>query len=166
MYRSSVERSYPPRWRVAVAFVLVPALTALSFAIAIPLYAGLPSLMERVWRSALFYGLFGAYPSALVLGVPAYFVLRRHFAPRLINCALAGAGVAASPWLLLTMVSAPDQASIGERATVVNGSYTAFGWLMNAQSIGEIGLAGAVAGALFWVISAAGIRGGKVALNQ
>jgi hypothetical protein len=162
MYRSLPERTYPPHWRVAAAFILVPAFAALSFAIAMPLYAGLPMMAERIWRSALVYGLIGAYPPAVVIGVPAYFALRRHFDPHFINCAWVGALVATLPWMFLTLVSTPDQASIGDRATVINGSYTAFGWLMNAQFLGEIALAGAIGGALFWVIAAAGSGAGKV----
>jgi hypothetical protein len=161
MYRSLPERTYPPRWRVAVAFLFIPALAALSVALAMPLYAGLPTMTERVWRSTLVYGLVGAYPPALVLGVPAYFMLRRHFEPRLISCALAAPIVAALPWLFLTLVSAPDQASIGDHATIINGSFTAYGWLMNAQFVGGIGLAGAAGGALFWAIAAAGRGVGK-----
>lgn len=162
MCRSLPERTHPPRWRVAFAFLVVPALAALSFAFAMPLYAGLPTTTDRVCRSALVYGLVGAYPAALLLGVPAYYMLRRHFEPRLISCALAGTVVTALPWLFLTLMSAPGQASIGDRATVINGSYTAYGWLMNAQFVGEIGLAGAIGGALFWARAAAGSGIGKV----
>jgi hypothetical protein len=162
MYRSLPERTYPPHWRVAAAFLVVPAFAALSFAIAMPLYAGLPTMAERIWRSALIYGLVGAYPQTVVFGVPAYFVFRRHFGPHLINCAGVGAVVATLPWLLLTLVSSPDQASIGNRATIINGSYTAFGWLMNAQFLSWVALAGAIGGALFWAIAAAGSGAGKV----
>lgn len=162
MYESLPERTYPPRWRVALAFLLVPGFAALTFAIAMPLYAGLPTVSERIWRSALIYAVVGSYPPALVLGVPAYFVLRRRFEPRLINCASAGAAVAALPWLLLTLVSVPSQSSDGGRDTVVDGYYTAYGWLLNAQFLGEIALFGALGGALFWAIAAAGSKAGRV----
>lgn len=162
MYGSLPERTYPPRWRVAAAFLLVPAVAALSFAIVMPLYGGLPNMADRIWRSAWVYALVGAYPPAVVFGIPAYFALRRHFDPRLINCALVGAVVATMPWLFLTLASTPSQASSDNRATVINGSYTAFGWLMNAQFVGEIAIFGALAGALFWAIVAAGIGAGKV----
>jgi hypothetical protein len=128
----------------------------------LPLYAGLATMTERVWRSWIIYALVGAYPTAIVLGVPTYFLLRRRLEPRLGNCALAGSTVAVLPWFFLTLAGAPTQASIGERATVINGSYTAYGWLMNAQFLGVIGLAGAVGGALFWAIAAAGSGAGKV----
>lgn len=162
MYMSLPGRLYPPNWRVAAAVILVPAFAAVSLAIAMPIYDGLPTMAERIWRSALVYAVIGAYPPAVVFGVPAYFVLRRHFDAHLFNCALVGAVVATLPWMFLMLVSAPDQASIGNRATVINGSYTAFGWLMNAHFLGEIALAGALGGALFWAIAVAGSTAGKV----
>ena len=56
----------------------------------------------------------------------------------------------------------PFQASIGDHATVIDESYTAFGWLTATQLLGEIALARAVGGALFWVIAAADSGTGKV----
>ena len=162
VYSNLSERTYPPLWRVAAAFVLVPGLAALSIALAAPLYAGLPSITERIWRSAVAYGLFGAYPPAIVFGVPAYFALRRRFEPRFTNCAIVGATVAALPWTFLTFVSTPNQASIDNRATVINGSKTVFGWLMEAKFLSGIALCGALGGVLFWVIAAAGSGAGKV----
>ncbi len=164
MYRTRPERTYPPAWRIVAAFVLVPGLAALIATLSVPLYAGLPSLADRIWRSTVVYGLFGAYPAAIVLGIPAYFLLRRNFDPTLASCALTGAVVAAAPWAFLSMASTPDEASIGGRATVINGSKTAFGWLTEAQFIGRIALLGALAGALFWAIAAAGSGAGKVRL--
>lgn len=162
MYSSLHDRTYPPHWRIAAAFLLVPAFAALLFAIAMPAYDGLPTMAERIWRSALIYGLVGAYPPTIVFGLPAYFALRRRFDPSVFNCALVGAVVATLPWMFLVLVSPPDQASIGGRATVINGTYTAFGWLMNAQTLGPIAVAGALSGALFWAIAAAGSGAGKV----
>lgn len=152
----------PPRWRVAAAFLMVPALAALSIAIAMPLYSGLPSMTERIWKSALAYGVFGAYPPTIIFGIPAYLVLRKHFKPRLINCAFVGAFVAALPWALLALASTPDQASIDDRATVIDGSKTAFGWLMDAQALAQIALFGALGGFLFWARAIAGSGAEKV----
>lgn len=119
-------------------------------------------MAERVWRSALVYAVIGAYPPAALFGIPAYFALRRHFAPHITNCAIAGAVVASLPWAFLTLVNTPDQAIIDNRTTVINGSKTAFGWLMTAQLLGEIALFGALGGALFWAIAVAGSGAGKV----
>lgn len=162
MYQSLPERLYPPTWRVIVAFVVVPGLTAFVVALWMPLYAGLPSFAERVWRSTIMYSLFGAYPATTVLGIPAYFMLRRHFAPKLANCSLVGAAIAALPWAFLSVASAPDQASIDGRATVINGARTIYGWLTATQFIGQVALFGALGGALFWAIATAGSGAGKV----
>lgn len=136
-----------------------------------PLYAGLPTTTERLIASAKLYALVGAYPPTLLLGVPAYFVLRRHFAPRLLACALAGAGVAAIPWLLLVLAARPTTASIGGRATVIDGQYTAYGWLVNGSFLGEIALVGCAAGLVFWAIagsrfSQSNVRNGSKAATR
>lgn len=156
------QRTYPPLWRVAAAFILVPALAAFLLAIPLPLYEGLPSMPERIWRSALIYAVVGAYPPAAIFGIPAYFFFRGRVEPNVVNCGLVGAVVAALPWVFVAFFSSPDQASIGSRATVIDGSKTTFGWFMDVVSFGEIALIGAFGGALFWVIAAAGSGAGKV----
>jgi hypothetical protein len=141
--------------RVIAAFVLTPFLAALAFAAAFPLYGGLPHYLDRVVRSAMLYWIFGALPWALLFGIPAYLVLKKVLLPRLLWCALAGAIIAALPWLLLGLNPSADQASVGGRATVINGDYTAFGWQQFAQSILVIAAGGAAGGAIFWLIAAA-----------
>ena len=165
MYQSIPERTFPPIWRVLAAFIIVPGVAALFMAMVMPAYAGLTDPVERVWRSAWAFGLFGAYPATIVLGLPACFMFRRHFSPSLINCSLAGAFVAAIPWAVIVLLSSADQADIDGRPTVINGSKTAFGWLMDAQFLGQIALFGVLGGALFWAIAAAGSGAGKV-LNE
>ena len=145
----------PPAWRVVAAFVVAPGAAALVMAAATPLYAGLDP-GERLWRSAATFAAFGAYPAALVLGVPACFLLRGRLAPSLVNCASAGAVIAALPWFALSLLSGPDQASIDGRATVIDGSRTAYGWLTQATFLGGIALFGALGGAVFWLVAAAG----------
>lgn len=161
MYTATPRRTYPPAWRIIAAFVLVPAASALLMAILMPAFDGISDPLERVWRTAVIFALFGAYPTTLILGVPAFFMLRRHFDPKLINCVLTGAVVAALPWLILTTLSQPDSASIGGRSTVIDGSLTPYGWLTNLTFVGQIGALGAVGGSLFWLIAAAGSRVGR-----
>ena len=162
MNTADSERTYPPAWRIIAAFLIVPGATALLMALLMPAYDGIADPLERFWRSALVFGVVGAYPPTIVLGVPAFFMLRRHFYPKLLNCSITGAAVAATPWLILSTLSQPDSASIGGRATVTDGSLTAYGWLTNLTAVGQIAAIGAVGGALFWVIAAAGSRVGKV----
>ena len=124
MYASRPQRTYPPTWRIVAAFLIVPGAAALLMATVMPAYEGISNPLERIWLSAYAFAVFGAYPTTVILGIPTFFILRRHFDPRLINCSLAGALIAALPWFLLSTFSLPDSASIGGRATVINGSLT------------------------------------------
>lgn len=143
--------------RVLLAFLVVPGLAALLMATFQPAYDGLESYLERVWRTAVIYGLFGAYPTALIFGVPAFIILRDRIDGTWLNCALVGAGVAAAPWLAIILLAPnADQASIGGRATVVDGARTVFGWLNDLQSVGFIAIFGVFAGLFFWLIATGG----------
>lgn len=144
---------------MALAFILAPGCAALLLAITTPAYEGLSDWSERVWRTAVAFSVFGAYPAAIVLGLPGYFMLRRHLSARPIACAITGFVVAALPWAFLFLAGpGASDASIGERATVINGHTTAYGWLNHAGFVLTIGLIGAVGGFVFWAIAAAGHR--------
>ncbi len=122
-----------------------------------PGYEGLQSYWERIWRTAVLFGIFGAYPTTLVFAGPAFLLLQGRLAANWINCVVAGAVIAAGPWFLLSLLGpAADEASIGERATVINGTRTAYGWLVEFQYIGEIAVFGAIGGLLFWLIATGG----------
>lgn len=147
----------PSRCRVILAFAIVPGAAAFAMAAIEPLYAGIDSHAERIWRTALTFALFGAYPSALIFGAPTYVFLRRRIAATWINFSLAGAFVAAIPWLLVVLLGPQaDQASIGNKTTVIEGSRTFYGWMSDLQLVGQIAMFGALAGLLFWAIVAAG----------
>lgn len=151
----------PPRWRVVAAFLLAPALASVVVASVAPLYAGLPSLNERIISTAFIYAVIGAYPPTLVLGVPAYLILRKRVAPTIWACAFVGAVVAAAPWVVVASLANPDFASVDGRATVVHGVKTLWGWLGVAKTAGMLGLCGAAGGALFWLVAAAGVQASK-----
>ena len=145
------------RWRVVCAFAIVPGVAALLFAFVQPLYQGL-GYVEQVWRTALVVGLV-AYPLGLAIGVPAYFFLRERLEATWLNCSLAGALIAALPWTLLVMLGpSADQASIGGKATIIDGTKTLYGVLLDLQFIGTIALFGAIAGLVFWAIAAAKLK--------
>ena len=147
------------RLRLIVAFTIVPGAAALMMAAIEPAYAGIDSQFERVWRTTIVFALYGAYPSALIFGVPTYVFLRQKVAPSWFSSTLAGAFVAALPWLLIVLFAPEaDQASIGGKATVIDGSRTFHGWVSDLQLVGQIGLFGAIAGLLFWAIVAVGHR--------
>jgi lysylphosphatidylglycerol synthetase-like protein (DUF2156 family) len=145
----------PARWRVLLAFALVPGLAAVGLAAAQPAYEGLDSFAERVWRTALIFSIFG-YPLGWAVGIPTYVFLRHRVRPTWLNCSLASAFVAALPWAILVFLGpSADQASVGGTPTVVNGNRTLYGLLFDLQMIGIIALCGALAGLLFWAIAAA-----------
>ncbi|WP_165899621.1 hypothetical protein [Sphingomonas sp. PP-CE-1G-424] len=158
------ERSYPPIWRIIAAFLIVPGVAALVMAIMMPAYDGISDPLERIWRSALVFAVVGAYPATVILGLPAFLILRRRFEATLLNCSLTGAVAAALPWLILSSLITPDSASTGGRATVLHGSLTPYGWLTNLTFIGQIALFGAGGGMLFWLFAAAGWKIEKVDL--
>ena len=159
MYEPWSIRHYPPLWRIALAFLVAPGAAAVFMSLVAPAYDGLPTAIERLTATAKIYALMGAYPTAIFLGVPAYFMLRRHFSPRPMTCALVGGVVAAMPWLFLIIVSSgASSASIDGRATIIDGRYTAYGWLMNLSFVGQIALVGWTAGLLFWAVAAAGFK--------
>ena len=150
------QRSVPPWWRVLLGFLVAPAAAALLAATLQPGYDGLPNFFERVWRTAVFYGVFGAFPTAMFIGLPAFFLLRHRLAPTAINCALVGAIIAALPWTVITLLpQAADEASIGGRLTIIDGQLTAYGWLMQGKFVGAIALFGFAGGVIFWVVVAA-----------
>jgi len=138
----------PPIWSVALGFSLGPGVAAALFAVASPLYAGLPDLADRIVRTAVAVA-WVVYPVAVTIGLPLYFVLRKRARPTALNCAVAGGFVAALPWLLLSIIT-PDEASTGDVVTVHNHLRTTAGWLELLQFVGGISILGAVAGLVFW----------------
>lgn len=145
----------PAAWRVAVAFVAAPLVVAVGLAWAEPPYGG-PDRMRRVVEAGIAYALVGAYPPALLLGVPAFLALRRRLRPTALNCMLVGAAVAALPWLLLgPLLPGSDDATIMGRATRIDGRTTPWGWFLLARFVAMTAGAGAVGGAVFWLTAAA-----------
>jgi hypothetical protein len=153
------DRDQPPRWRVIAAFLIAPLVSAFALACYLPAYDGLPHTSDRIIRSTALYCFFGGYPSALVVGVPAYLLLRRRLKPTWLNCTIAGAVVAAAPSLLLMIVPTPGAfEQTGEHITVLNGVRTAWGWMEGLQGVAGIGAVGLIGGLAFWLIAVAGWR--------
>lgn len=146
-------RPSPAFWRIALAFVGAPFVAAAAMAFAQPLYAGLPELSDRIWRTTVAYVLFGAYPTAIVFGLPAYLTLKRRFSLSLLNCIWAAAAVATFPWTLMGLVSQPEYAFSGGHVTDVDGSKTVWGWIGLMQMSLSMGFFGGIAGATFWFIA-------------
>lgn len=86
-----------------------------------------------------------------VLELPIYFAARARRNDTPMVAAVMGFIVgAAIPAILIFGGPAADKASIGDTATVINGSYTAAGWLENFAFTGLFGLVGVGAALAFW----------------
>lgn len=155
--------AYPPKGRLIAAFVLAPLASALAFACFEPLYAGLPSYLDRVFRTFLMFSLVGGLPTAAVVGVPTFLVLRRRLQPTAFNCILAGGVVAALPWLILLPIPNGTNYSFDDgHVTILNGHRTLWGWIYGAQSILQVAAFGLIGGMTFWLIATMGLRRSKV----
>jgi hypothetical protein len=89
---------------------------------------------------------------AVCLGLPVYLAARAARNDTPVVAAVMGFIVGAVIPAILILASAPDQASVGDTATVIDGSYTAAGWLQNLAFIGLFGLLGVVGSLVFWFI--------------
>jgi hypothetical protein len=141
---------------VALGFIIAPAFAALLMAAWLPGFDGLPQI-QAFWRSAWLYALVGAYPPTIMLGVPAYFALRRHVANSLINCMLVGAALPVLFWGLLSFL--PPGAgweSVGGKAVVIDGHRTLYGWLLVVRDLATLAALGATAGLVFGLIAIGG----------
>ena len=138
---SHPSRPQPPAWRLLLGLVLAPLLPAVLF-----------SLIESgdlgsVWLAAVF----GGYPAAIVLGIPAYLLLRNRVEPRVGTLMLVGGLIAMAPWLLLSLVSGADQAAVGNCVTVIDGRRTWCGYLSMIDMLARIFAYGAIGGLAFWI---------------
>ena len=147
MYRAEPDQIYLPAWQVTLGFLVAPGAGAVLLASLESLFEGAPP--EGIWKLAILFGFFGAYPAALLVGVPAYVVLRRRFVPRPVNCMLAGAFVAAWPGAVLGLLR-------------LNGDATIDGWLQAAELILLLACIGLAVGMVFWLLVAAGHDEDKV----
>jgi hypothetical protein len=98
--------------------------------------------------------MYGAYPPAFLLGVPAYFVLRNWVAPKLHTTALAGGVIACLPWLWAMYwpgLRAGVSSQVGTCVSEIDGVTTWCGHMQNLTMLSLIFLAGAAGGAAFWI---------------
>lgn len=90
---------------------------------------------------------------AVFLGLPVYLAARAARNDTPVVAAVMGLVVgAAIPAILVLPGPAADQASVGDTATVINGSYTVAGWLENLAWVGFFGLLGVGGALVFWLI--------------
>lgn len=130
---------HPPCWRLALAFLVAPAVPA-------ALYAALMLSDTRSEASYLSHfrmiAIIGAYPATLLIGLPALLVLRGRLAPTFPTVSLVGGIVASGPWLLLALYS--PQTSLADLV----------GYLL--ESVIPAFLLGLLGGAVFFLVGIAG----------
>ncbi len=131
--------SFPPLWRVALAFLLAPFAGFWAYTLVGGLAEG-RSAASYLPPSPFDPVLIFAYAPALLFGLPVYLVLRGRVSPSWLNCALTGSAVAALGLLITVLVFGSP-----------------FTWGL-AIAFVVVAVAGAVGGLLFWIIAAANLR--------
>ena len=153
----TLAKPYVPIWRVVAAFLVAPLPVAFAFA-----YWGMGTeplgMVHRFFSIAILGLMFLAYPCELLIAVPAFVYLRKRLRPTLLNCAGVGLVVAVLPWLVLTLVSTTGSEFAGGHFMVEDGRRTVWGWLNLLSGLGEMAAMGAITGAVFWFVAAAGTR--------
>jgi hypothetical protein len=140
----------PARLTMAsAAAVTVPVATAAIFAVAsVPADARL--------NAAILFALFGlpiSFLHFLLLALPAYAILSRRWPLTWWAGAAGGFVVAAMPMTLLSFASPGFETyQQGQTMLIVNGHYTAAGYLSLLGEAGTTGLIGAMGGIAFWAM--------------
>jgi hypothetical protein len=149
MYSRTANSPQPKPWRLALGFLVAPLVPAALW------------LMPGLWHgtSITSFGsqvmlvvIYGPYPATVLLGLPAYFMLRRRLSPRLITVALAGGLIAAAPWsMLMPLLPNPSDAWIESCHTVIAGHTTWCGYLEGMKFVALVFGLGVIGGLAFWV---------------
>jgi hypothetical protein len=118
-------------------------------------------VLDRVLRTSIAYLVFGAYPSAVIIGLPTFLALKRRVKPTAFNCALVGAFVASLPWLALGLLGTADYSYDDGHITAIHGQKTLWGWIYLAELVGQIALIGLLGGLVFWLVAMVGLKSSK-----
>ncbi|MDR6870473.1 hypothetical protein J2Y55_001473 [Bosea sp. BE125] len=102
--------AHPPLWRLIPALIVAPAVPAALYAAWI--WFDTPSQASYFSHFRLIAGI-GAYPAALLLGLPTLILLRGEVAPTLRRAMLIGGIIASFQWLLLIPFSVTSNANLG-----------------------------------------------------
>jgi hypothetical protein len=130
-------------WRLVLGFLFAPFVPAVVFSIM--QWGGLGGILPVL--------IYGAYPAAIVLGIPAYFLLRHWVGPRLVTIMLVGGVIAALPWLMLFLLpqSGSVRSEINDCVTRIDGYVTWCGMVDAFKLAAEIFSYGALGGLVFWL---------------
>lgn len=152
----------PPAYRIFFAFLGAPTF-ATALVASVGSYGNDAVPDSFAWNLfAFIIGLlFVTLPLTVVVGVPLFLVLRRHVRPSFWACSLAGAAVLCLPVLLILLSLAtttfPPYATSGY-FTFLYGERTGWWWFESAVLFGAAAALGLVAGFVFWLIAAAGLK--------
>jgi hypothetical protein len=148
------ETTRPRRRYVLLGFILAPLVASLLLAWWAPLFD-----RDSIMRDTLTYGIFGAYPLAAMIGVPAYACcMGANMRPTWLNCAIVGACVPGGPSLMVALLMAAPQGPgnfIREDGhdLLVNGHTTLWGWWYYLSYVGKIFAVGFAGGLVFWLVT-------------
>ena len=111
----------------------------------------------------LFSSVLVAYPSTLIIGLPAFLVLRTRVSLSYMNCIVVGIFVASAPWIAWVLLRDPHYWSDGPgRIYHMDGHYTALGWIEVGKGVlyyfTFLAPLGALGGLTFWLIVTTGAR--------
>jgi hypothetical protein len=138
------------KWRLPLGFILAPVIPS-----ALMVLPGIVATAE--WRASwrlIVYIVVVLEIISLIVALPTYFLLRRFWRVGALHCTVSGAAIATLTNVLL--LSLPLEGySAGDPGgdTIINGRYTAHGWMQNLSDLLIMGGFGAGIGLLFWVIA-------------
>jgi len=142
----SQERDYPPLSRLILGFLAAPIIPAAAWAL---IMEGFQLSIDRflLWLTVT---LIAVYPTALLVGIPTYLLLRRYLRPRLLTIMTVAGIIAVIPWLALTLPSYVSVRCLG----MIDGAMRPCGYrhyLEDRQLLALIFALGMLGGAVFWL---------------
>ncbi len=142
------ELEKPPIWRVALGFLLAPLIAAFAFSL----------IEDHSLAVVVPAALYGGYPAAIVLGIPAYVLLRGAMQPRFWVLMIMGGVIAVLPWIALALSNTAGSSQVGNCQSTIDGRMTWCGFVGNLWLWGQIFCFGAFGGLVFWFCVAFGLR--------
>jgi hypothetical protein len=138
-------------WRTIVAFVLAPVLPCGLTTLAL-------SALSSQWNGFVFgfLAMLVVCEGLIVaVAIPAYFAFKRFYKVQLAQCLIAGALVGLVPSLVGAFFSPSEGYSAGDSGgpTIINGTTTAHGRVVEAQAAVFQGALGTLIGGCFWTLA-------------
>jgi hypothetical protein len=137
---------------------MAPSVAALLLAYWAPFWEG-DATSALTLKNTELYCVFGAYPLALILGIPTYCICRfTNVRTTWLNCAIAGTGIAGIPSFLIELLmttswSPGDIARENGHDLIVNGHATLWAWRYGLISVSQISACGFIGGLVFWLVT-------------